>query len=89
MIDRGYLKRIAARGISLAKPVKADKLKESGEKPLLEKKVVMKDPETLEVVKEFESVEKAVEDGFRAPNIAGAIKNGNKYKGHLWAEIED
>lgn len=47
-------------------------------------KIAMKDPETGDVVKEFESIEQAIEEGFNRPNIVGAIKNGNKYKGHLW-----
>ena len=86
MINRAILARVKARQeMSVPKEAKVVTPKAG----LLTKKVVMKDPETLEVVEEFESVALAVEKGFRAPNIAGALKNGNKYKGHLWAEIED
>lgn len=48
-------------------------------------KIAMNDPETNETVKEFESIEQAVEEGFSMPQVVKAIKHGNKYKGHLWS----
>jgi len=80
MINRGYLARLRAKGLlasTTEEPVK--------ETPLV---VVLKDPASGEVVQEFESVEKAVEDGFSKPHVVGAIKNGNKYKGYLWSHKE-
>lgn len=47
-------------------------------------KVSMVEPESGNVVKVFESIESAIEDGFNLPNLVGAIKTGRKYKGHLW-----
>lgn len=78
MINWSILARIGA---------KKEPISLVGEKPGPDtKKIVMKDPESGKVVKEFESVEKAVEEGFSKPHLAGALKNGNKYKGHIWAE---
>lgn len=46
------------------------------------------DPETGNVVATFPSIEAAAEAGFNKPNLSGAIKNGTKYKGHLWAKVK-
>ena len=58
------------------------------EKPKTEKKdlgkIVMKDLNTGEVVKEFENIDQAVAEGFNLPNIVGAIKGNKKYKGYFW-----
>ena len=32
-------------------------------------------------------IDEAVEKGFSKPHVAGALKNGNKYKGHLWERM--
>jgi len=56
--------------------------------PELAKKVQKKDVETGKVVETFDSVEAAVEAGYSLPNLKGAIKNGTKYKGHHWSEVE-
>ena len=80
MINRGYLARMKAKGLI---PEKVEEVIE--ETPLV---VVIKDPASGEFVKEFESVQAAVEEGFSKPHIVGAIKNGNKYKGYLWSHKE-
>ena len=51
-------------------------------------KIAMKDLVTGEIVEVFESIDEAIEKGFSKPNLVGALKNGNKYKGHLWTTIE-
>ena len=45
-------------------------------------------PETGKVEGNFISIEEAVAGGFNEPNIKKAIKNGTKYKGHLWEYSE-
>ena len=80
MINWSILSRIKAK----QKFVPAKSTKSGPDKSKIG--IVMKDPDSGKVVKEFESVEKAVEEGFSKPHLAGALKNGNKYKGHIWAE---
>lgn len=77
-MNRAILARINAKKAQVADV--AEKLPEKK----IAVKIAMRDPETNEVVEEFESIEQAVEKGFNLPNLVGAIKNGNKYKGHLW-----
>lgn len=82
-----------ARVLSLSKPKKKVVKEKSeeviSEQPTKEKQgIKMIDPQTGDVKNEFDSFEAAVEAGFSLPNLKGAVKNGNKYKGHLWAEVK-
>ena len=79
MINWSILARIKARQQSLTP--KAEKPVESKGK-----KLIMKDPDTGDIVDVFPSIDKAVEAGFSSPNIKAALKRGSKYKGHIWAE---
>lgn len=78
MISRGMLARIKARaGMVLAPKV-----------PVVDQpRIAMKDLVTGEIVQEFANIDEAVEKGFSKPHVAGALKNGNKYKGHLWERM--
>ena len=70
-----------------AKRVPAKKAKKAA--PAVDERVInMIDPESEEVVATFTSLEKAIEEqGLNKPNLIGAIKNGNKYKGMLWKKV--
>ena len=74
MKNRGILARMSMKG----------KKKKEVKKAAAKKVVLLKDPETNEVMDKFPSMEKAVEAGFNLLNIKKAIKNGTKYKGYLW-----
>jgi len=50
--------------------------------------IVARDAETGEEEISFESFEHAVANGFNFQNLKKAIKNGTKYKGHLWSIVE-
>ena len=50
--------------------------------------IVAKDVETGKEKISFESFEHAVANGFNFQNLKKAIKNGTKYKGHLWSIVE-
>ena len=85
MLDRTFLARREAmkeaNRIANEKVSKKDyKKKEWEGVPIL--KIDIKD-ESL--IKEFESFDEAVEEeGLNSPNLIGALKNGNKYKGFYW-----
>lgn len=82
MINFAILSRIKARKLQAEPEVVLEKKKvDLG-------KIAMKDPDTDEVVKVFESIDEAIAEGFSKPNLVGAIKKGSKYKGHLWTTIE-
>jgi len=76
MISRARLARIKARA------PKGKKVKVKVEKPF-----VMKNLDG-EVVEEFKAIEDAILKGYNLPNLRGALKNGTKYKEHLWAYSE-
>lgn len=82
MTNFAILSRIKARKL-LAQPEEVQAVKTDD--PV---KIAMRDLVTEEVVEVFESIDEAVMKGFSKPNLVGAIKNGNKYKGHLWTTIE-
>ncbi len=71
------------RARRLAKqPVKDEKKKEVKKEYT---PIVQVDAESLEVIKEFESVDQAVEElELNQPNLVRALKNHTKYKGFLW-----
>jgi len=84
MKNRSILARMAAK-----KPMKkAKKAKATLPPPEAEKAILATNPETGEVEGTFATIEKAVEGGFNGPNIKRSIKNGTKYKGHLWVISE-
>ena len=78
MITRTRLARIKAR---------APKAKKTVKKTDIHKGIVMKNLDG-EVVEEFNAIEDAILKGYKLPNLRGALKNGNKYKGYLWAYVE-
>lgn len=82
MINFAILSRIKARKLQAEPEVVPVKVKED----LV--KIAKRDLQTGEVVEVFESIDEAIAKGFNKPNLVGAIKNGNKYKGHLWTTIE-
>jgi hypothetical protein len=82
MKNRAILSRENAKG-NIRKLVEVPFVQQKTKKDL--GKIAMKDLETGKVVKEFESIEQAVTDGFNLPNIVGAIKGNKKYKGYLWS----
>jgi len=87
MTSRGILSRIAAKA-ALAK--KAKKAKKAPVAPKVEepKTILMVDVESGKVLETFASVEEAVEkQELNRPNLLGALKNGNKYKGTHWKEV--
>jgi hypothetical protein len=78
MISRGMLARIKAKaGMVFASKVPVED----------QQCIAMKDLVTGEIVQKFVSIDEAVEKGFSKPHVAGALKNGNKYKGHLWERM--
>ena len=78
MKNRAILSREAAMKVPAKKEKKAAAKKE-------EKKINMIDPESEEILATFDSLDQAIEEqGLNRPNLIGAIKNGNKYKGTLW-----
>jgi len=81
MKKRGILSRINAK--------KSPGKKEAKAPPVVETKIIqMVDTETEEVLEEFSSLEDAIEkQGLNRPNLIGAIKNGNKYKGFHWKKV--
>jgi hypothetical protein len=81
MKNRGILSRMGA------KKAPAKKVKQAPAKKV-EKEILMIDVETEEVLATFASIDQAVEEkGLNRPNLIGAIKNGNKYKGTLWKDV--
>lgn len=83
MVNRAILSRIKAKKLLAQQEVIL--AKKTDDDPI---KIAMKDPSTGAVVKEFNSIDEAIAEGFNKANLAGALKNGNKYKGHLWTTIE-
>jgi len=80
MRTRAFRLRLAAK----LKPAK----KENKVAPPAETKIQKLDVESGEVLAEFASVDEAVEkEELNRPNLLGAIKNGNKYKGTHWKEV--
>ena len=80
MIQRGYLARLKAKGLLK---------KEETKKPAVDdRKILMVDPVTKEVTKAYLTIDEAIEDGFKMPNMKGALKNGTKYKQSLWQYSE-
>jgi hypothetical protein len=68
-----------------AKKIPAKKAKKAKKAPPSEDKINMIDPESGEILATFDSLDKAIEGkGLNRPNLIGAVKNGNKYKGMLW-----
>ena len=86
MTNFAILSRIKARQ-ALAKQEFVPEVK-TDEKTVDLVKIAMRDLETGIVVKEFGSIDEAIAEGFSKPNLVGALKNGNKYKGHLWTTIK-
>ena len=87
MVNRGILARIKQREIDAKKAKKKAKKKVEepvDSPPVVEKVIILKNPDTGDVVSEYASIEKAVEAGFNVLNVKKALKNGTKYKGHLW-----
>lgn len=81
MKNRAILSRIGVR-----RPAKR-KIKTAPPVVKKEKEIVMVDPETEEIIETFTSLEDAIEkQRLNRPNLIGAVKNGNKYKGMLWKE---
>jgi len=79
MKNRAILSRMGAKVPTKRKEKKAP--------PVVKKEIVMVDPETEEVFATFDSLDDAIEkQGLNRPNLIGAVKNGNKYKGMLWKE---
>ena len=79
MKNRAILSRMGAKVPTKRKAKKAP--------PVVKKEIVMVDPDTEEVLAEFISLDDAIEkQGLNRPNLIGAVKNGNKYKGMLWKE---
>ena len=56
-------------------------------KPKEQYSIAMKDLETGEVTRIFENMDEAIDAGFSKPHVAGAVKNGNKYKSSYWEKI--
>lgn len=81
MKNRAIIARIDAKKVVSQKQEKVKEKKEPEAK-----KILMKSLETGEVVKTFDSLEDALNEGYHRPNLVGAINKGSKYKGHLWAE---
>jgi hypothetical protein len=81
MVNFAILSRIKARKL-LAQPEAVP----GNEKDALVK-IVMKDVKTGKV-REFESIDEAISEGFDKTNLVKALKNGSKYKGHLWTVVE-
>ena len=51
-------------------------------------KLAKVDPETGKVLKTWKTLSGAIKsEKLNRPNLIGAIKNGNKYKGHFWKEV--
>ena len=82
MKNRGILARQNAKSKGINQ--KVIKKPKKVPQPKVAKGILLKDPESGDVVKEYESVEQAIKDGFNAANINIALKRGTKYKGHLW-----
>ena len=56
--------------------------------PVIDEAIEMLDIESGEVVETFSSLEEAIEKKeLNRPNLIGAIKNGNKYKGFHWKKV--
>jgi hypothetical protein len=83
MKNRAILSREGAKKVPVKKEKKAPVKK-------VKKEIRMIDPESEEVLATFASLEEAIEEkGLNRPNLIGAIKNGNKYKGSLWQEVSE
>ena len=78
MKNRSILARLGAKF-----PKKTTK-KTTVAPPVAEVQILMKNPETGEVDHKFNNIDEAVAGGFNKANINIALKNGTKYKGHLW-----
>jgi len=79
---------LRARSLAKAKVKPAKKVKSEPSEPKAkvekQKVIVAKDPVSGKVVLRLKDYEDAVANGFDEPNIKKALKNGTKYKGHLW-----
>jgi hypothetical protein len=76
MKNRAILSRIGAKS-----PAK----KERKARKVDVQAINMVDPESGEILATFVSLDEAVEkEELNRPNLIGAVKNGNKYKGMLW-----
>ena len=80
--------RIAAKLKPVKKEKKAPPVVEEEAPPVTKTKIQKLDVESGAVLAEFASVDEAVEkEGLNLPNLKGALKNGNKYKGTHWKEV--
>lgn len=83
MKNRAILSREGAKKVPAKKEKKAPVKK-------VQTVIRMIDPESEEVLATFASLDQAIEEqGLNRPNLIGAIKNGNKYKGTLWQEVSE
>jgi hypothetical protein len=73
MTNRSLLARIGAKKVNVEVPKTVEE----------SKSILKKDPDTGDI-KSYLSLEDVLSEGFSRPNVLGALKNGNKYKGFLW-----
>ena len=76
MYSRAYLARVKA---------KFGKVNVKAEKKIVDK-FICKDPKTGIIVKTYDDIYQAINDGNSLPNIMNSIKNHTKYKGFLWSK---